>query len=80
MPVCGHRHRWYRSPEGSDPEGLIKQLLVVLENYPGIYIEVRDNALLAFYPNRDLEDVDGIASLLGIANLLCVTDSGMLPA
>jgi MFS superfamily sulfate permease-like transporter len=80
LTAAGHRHRWYRSPGGIDPEGMIKQLLVLLENYPGIYIEIRDNALLAFHPNRDLEDVDGIVSLLGIANLSCVTDSGMLPA
>ncbi len=71
-------HRWYGRPQGINPEGLIRTLLVLLENYPGIYIEIRDNALLVFHPGRELLNVDEISSLLGIANLLCVTDSGIV--
>ena len=77
LTAASREHRWYQRPQGVVPENLIKQLLVVLENYPGIYIEVCDNALLALYPGHELLDVDGIVSLLGIANLLCVTDSGI---
>ena len=77
LPAASREHRWYQRPQGVVPENLIKQLLVVLENYPGIYIEVCDNAVLALYPGHELLDVDGIVSLLGIANLLCVTDSGI---
>ncbi len=73
LAAASHEHRWYQRPQGHVQEELIRQLQVVLDNYPGIYIEIRDNALLAFHPNRDLADADGIASLLGIANLLCVT-------
>jgi hypothetical protein len=79
LTAASHEHRWYRRPQGIDPEGLIKKLLVLLENYPGIYIEIRDNALLAFHPGHDLENVDGIASLLGITNLLCTTRNGIAP-
>ena len=39
---------------------------------------MRDNALLALHPDHELKDVDSIVSLLGITNLLCVTDSGMI--
>jgi MFS superfamily sulfate permease-like transporter len=73
LAAASHEHRWYRRPQAHVQEQLIRQLLVMLDNYPGIYIEIRDNSLLAFQPNRDLADADGIASLLGIANLLCVT-------
>ncbi|MBT8121279.1 MAG: SulP family inorganic anion transporter [Gammaproteobacteria bacterium] len=73
LAAASHEHRWYQRSQGHVQEELIRQLQVVLDNYPGIYIEIRDNALLAFHPNRDLADADGIASLLGIANLLCIT-------
>lgn len=73
LAAASHEHRWYQRPQGHVPEELIRRLQVVLDNYPGIYLEIRDNALLAFNPNRDLANADGIASLLGIANLLCVT-------
>lgn len=73
LAAASHEHRWYQRPQGHVKEELIRRLQVVLDNYPGIYIEIRDNALLAFNPNRDLANADGIASLLGIANLLCVT-------
>jgi len=79
LAAASREHRWFRHPQGADPENLIKQLLVVLENFPGMYIEVRDNALLAFHPDHELESVDNIVALLGIANLICVTDSGMVP-
>ena len=78
LAAASREHRWYRQAEGIDPGDLIKQLLVILENFPGLYIEVRDNALLAFHPDHELESVDNIVSLLGIANLLCVTDSGVV--
>ncbi|MGB5259282.1 MAG: hypothetical protein WBO34_02030, partial [Gammaproteobacteria bacterium] len=80
LAAASREHRWYRRPQGVVPEGLIKQLLAVLENYPGIYIEICDNALLAFHPDRELLDLDGIVSLLGIANLACITDSGIVQA
>ncbi|MGB5539558.1 MAG: SulP family inorganic anion transporter [Gammaproteobacteria bacterium] len=78
LTAASHEHRWYRRPQGIVPEGLIKKLLILLENYPGIYIEIRDNVLLAFHPGRELESEDGIASLLGIANLVCATHDGIV--
>ena len=78
LAAVSREHRWHWQPESVDPESLIKQLLVVLENFPGLYLEVRDNALLAFHPDHELESADSIVALLGIANLLCVTDSGMV--
>lgn len=77
--AASREHRWYRRPHGPDPEHLIKRILALLEHYPGIYLEVRDNALLAFHPDRELETAPDMEALLGIANLLCntvVTDNG----
>jgi MFS superfamily sulfate permease-like transporter len=74
------RHRWYRRPDSPTPERLVGQILALIRNYPGIYVELRDNALLAFHPHRELEAAPDIEALLAIARLLCVTDSGMLPA
>ena len=74
------RHRWYRRPDSPTPERLVGQILTLIRNYPGIYVELRDNALLAFHPHRELEAAPDIEALLAIARLLCVTESGMLPA
>ncbi len=78
--VASPHHRWYRRPDSPIPDRVVGQILTLIRNYPGIYVEIRDNALLAFHPYRELETAPDIEELLGIASHLCVTDSGMLPA
>ena len=41
-----------------------------LIEHPGFYIEIRDNVLLAFHPEHDLESPEEIASLLSFAEAL----------
>ena len=64
-------HRLYVRPNSLNALGMIRKLLTVLERHPGIYIEIRDGALLAFCPDRDLETAEGIESLFELGSLLC---------
>ncbi len=41
-----------------------------LIEHPGLYVEIRDNVLLAFYPGHDLESPKAIESLLSFAEAL----------
>lgn len=63
-------HRLYIRPGGPDPSVMFNKLLGVLKSYPGIYIEIRDGVMLAFRPDRDLENVEGIEALLGLAEMV----------
>jgi len=46
--------------------GLMQHLL----KHPGFYVEIRDNALLAFRPENGLEPVAAISELLSFADWL----------
>lgn len=64
-------HRLYVRPDSLNALGTIRKLLAVLDRHPGIYIEIRDGALLAFCPDRDLESAEGIEALFELGSLLC---------
>ena len=45
-------------------------LALLLSQHPGIYVEIRNNALLAFRPDQALEPPEAIALLLAFADLV----------
>ncbi|QKT03465.1 SulP family inorganic anion transporter [Ectothiorhodospiraceae bacterium 2226] len=53
---------------GADAEALAAatRLRGFLQSYPGVYVEVRRNALLTFRPERELETAEGIEGLLEV--------------
>ncbi len=67
-------HRLYAHPDSFKALAIIRKILTVLDQHPGIFIEIHDGALLAFYPDRDLETVEGIEALFGLGSLLCSAD------
>ena len=50
-----------------------------LIEHPGFYIEIRDNVLLAFHPEHDLESPEAIASLLAFAEALARPGNSLPP-
>lgn len=76
LTAAAHEHRWYLLPGGPDHEPFIQHIQTLIRHYPGIYLEMRDNAILAFRPGHELETAPDIEALLGIATLVCMVDSG----
>ena len=64
-------YRVYRGPEGPDAIPTVKRLLPLLQDYPDLYIEIQDNAVLTFCPNRDLESEEGVQQLFALAAEIC---------
>jgi MFS superfamily sulfate permease-like transporter len=73
-----HDYRIYRDPEGADPEPMVKGLLPFLQAHPGLYIEIRDNAVLIFHPHRDLESERDVQSLFALAAEFCAMRKSVL--
>lgn len=48
---------------------LTPELLALLQQHPGVYLEARNNFLLAFHPRHELEPAKNIAALLSFAIL-----------
>lgn len=52
--------------------GAVRDVLApFVQRYPGMYLEIRDNVLLAFHPGRDHESAADIDALLGFATQMC---------
>ena len=64
-------YRVYRSPEGPDPQAIVKSLLPFLQAHSGLYIEIQDNAVLIFHPGRDLETEQGVQKLFTLGAEFC---------
>ena len=76
LTAVSREHRWYLSHGGPDYTPFIERIHTLIRNYPGIYLEIRDNALLIFRPDRELESTADIEALLRIADLFCTIGSG----
>ena len=76
LTAVSREHRWYLSHNGPDYTPFIERIHALIRNYPGIYLEIRDNALLLFRPDRELESTSDIEALLRIADLFCTIGSG----
>ena len=76
LTAVSREHRWYLSHNGPDHTPFIERIHALIRNYPGIYLEIRDNALLLFRPDRELESTSDIEALLRIADLFCTIGSG----
>ena len=46
-------------------------LAPLVRQYPGIYLEIRDNALLLFHPGREQETVGEIETMLALTTQMC---------
>lgn len=64
------RYRVYAEDAPSAREFLAAGLVQHLLAHPGFYVEIRDNVLLAFRPEHDLESIEAIPDLLSFADLL----------
>ena len=66
-PLLSRHYRLYAQDTAPAQALLGTELAQLLLEYPGYYIEIRDNVLLAFHPEHDLESPEAIESLLAFA-------------
>ncbi len=79
FPAGALHYRLYAQDAAPALALLGTELAQLLLEHPGCYVEIRDNVLLAFHPEHDLEPPEAIESLLAFAESLARLDI-FLPA
>jgi hypothetical protein len=69
-PVLGSHYRFYAENPALALEFIETGLAQLLRKHPGIYVEIRNNALLVFRPDQALEPPQAIEILLSFAEFM----------
>lgn len=69
-PVLGSHYRFYAENPSLALDFIETGLAQLLRKYPGIYVEIRNNALLVFRPDQALEPPEAIEILLLFAEFM----------
>lgn len=73
-PTLAPHYRFYAQEPARARPFIDAKLTQLLRNHPGCYVEVRNNVLLVFRPDQQLESLEKIELLLAFTEVMCGAD------